>query len=87
MTQDLGIAGRLAKSFLNSKLTPLFIAASLALGIFAVAIIPRVGMASTSGVIGMGCETVFRPRTPLTLLPAFAGGGAVSFVSGVIMAP
>ena len=41
MTQDLGIAGRLAKSFLNSKLTPLFIAASLALGVFAVAIIPR----------------------------------------------
>jgi multidrug efflux pump subunit AcrB len=41
MTQDLGIAGRLAQSFLNSKLTPLFIAASLAIGIFAVAIIPR----------------------------------------------
>src|ERR1035437_7455750 len=41
MTQDLGIAGRLAQSFLNSKLTPLFIAASLALGVFAVAIIPR----------------------------------------------
>ncbi|MGA2833143.1 MAG: efflux RND transporter permease subunit [Terracidiphilus sp.] len=41
MTQDLGIAGRLAHSFLNSKLTPLFIAASLAIGIFAVAIIPR----------------------------------------------
>jgi multidrug efflux pump subunit AcrB len=41
MTQDLGIAGRLAKSFLNSKLTPLFIAASLAIGIFAVTIIPR----------------------------------------------
>ncbi len=41
MKQDLGIAGRLAHSFLNSKLTPLFIAASLALGIFAVAIIPR----------------------------------------------
>jgi multidrug efflux pump subunit AcrB len=38
---DLGIAGRLARAFLNSKLTPLFIAASLALGIFAVAIIPR----------------------------------------------
>ncbi len=38
---DLGIAGRLAHSFLNSKLTPLFIAASLALGIFSVAIIPR----------------------------------------------
>jgi len=38
---DLGIAGRLAHTFLNSKLTPLFIAASLALGVFAVAIIPR----------------------------------------------
>ena len=37
----LGLAGRLARAFLNSKLTPLFIAASLALGIFAVAIIPR----------------------------------------------
>src|SRR5579864_270590 len=37
----LGLAGRLAKAFLNSKLTPLIIAASLALGIFAVAIIPR----------------------------------------------
>jgi multidrug efflux pump subunit AcrB len=39
--QELGIAGRLAHSFLNSKLTPLFVAASLALGIFAIAIIPR----------------------------------------------
>lgn len=38
---SLGLAGRLAQSFLKSKLTPLFIAASLALGIFAVAIIPR----------------------------------------------
>jgi multidrug efflux pump subunit AcrB len=37
----LGLAGRLAQSFLNSKMTPLFIVASLALGIFAVAIIPR----------------------------------------------
>ena len=41
MKQDLGIAGRLAHSFINSKLTILFIAASLAVGIFAVAIIPR----------------------------------------------
>src|ERR1035441_5923187 len=41
MKEDLGIAGRLAQSFLNSKLTPLFIAASLALGIFSVVIIPR----------------------------------------------
>ena len=38
---DLGIAGRLAQTFLNSKLTPLIIAASLAIGVFAVAIIPR----------------------------------------------
>src|ERR1022692_1764796 len=41
MRQDLGVAGRLAQSFLNSKLTPLFIAASLAVGIFSVVIIPR----------------------------------------------
>jgi multidrug efflux pump subunit AcrB len=41
MKQELGIAGRLAHAFINSKLTPLFIAASLALGVFAVAIIPR----------------------------------------------
>jgi multidrug efflux pump subunit AcrB len=39
--QRLGLAGRLAQFFLNSKLTPLFILASLALGVFAVAIIPR----------------------------------------------
>ena len=37
----LGLAGRLAQTFLNSKLTPLIIVASLALGVFAVAIIPR----------------------------------------------
>jgi multidrug efflux pump subunit AcrB len=37
----LGLAGRLAHAFLNSKLTPLFIVASLALGVFAVMIIPR----------------------------------------------
>jgi multidrug efflux pump subunit AcrB len=41
LKRDLGIAGRLAKAFINSKLTPLFILASLALGVFAVAIIPR----------------------------------------------
>ncbi len=39
--QELGIAGRLAHAFLNSKLTPLFIVTSLAIGIFAVAMIPR----------------------------------------------
>ena len=41
MKQELGIAGRLAHAFLNSKLTPLFIIASLAIGIFAIAMIPR----------------------------------------------
>jgi multidrug efflux pump subunit AcrB len=41
MKKGLGVAGRLAHTFLNSKLTPLFIVASLAIGIFAVAIIPR----------------------------------------------
>ncbi len=41
MTTQLGLAGRLAKTFLNSKLTPLFIATSLAIGIFAIAVIPR----------------------------------------------
>ncbi|MDR3738065.1 MAG: efflux RND transporter permease subunit, partial [Terracidiphilus sp.] len=41
MKQELGIAGRLAHTFINSKLTPLVIAASLALGVFAIAIIPR----------------------------------------------
>jgi len=41
MKPELGIAGRLAHSFLNSKLTPLFIAASLALESSRSAIIPR----------------------------------------------
>jgi len=41
MKQDLGIAGRLAHALINSKLTLLFIAASLGVGVFAVAIIPR----------------------------------------------
>lgn len=41
MKQEFGIAGKLAHTFLNSKLTPLFIAASLAIGAFAIAVIPR----------------------------------------------
>jgi multidrug efflux pump subunit AcrB len=36
-----GIAGRVATAFLHSKLTPLLIAASTALGLFAVASLPR----------------------------------------------
>jgi multidrug efflux pump subunit AcrB len=38
---DPGIAGRIAAAFINSKLTPLIIAASLVLGLFAVLAIPR----------------------------------------------
>ena len=41
MKQNLGMAGRIAAIFLNSKLTPLFIVASLLLGAFAVIVIPR----------------------------------------------
>lgn len=41
MKSSLGIAGRIAAAFLDSKLTPLFIAASLLLGAFAVMVIPR----------------------------------------------
>jgi len=41
MTQSQGIAGRISAAFLNSKLTPLFIASSLLLGVFAVTVIPR----------------------------------------------
>lgn len=34
--ENLGLAGRIAKYFLNSKLTPLLVVASLLLGFFAV---------------------------------------------------
>ncbi|HSC33713.1 MAG TPA: efflux RND transporter permease subunit [Thermodesulfobacteriota bacterium] len=38
---NMGIAGRIARTFIESKLTPLVVIASLALGIFAVIITPR----------------------------------------------
>ena len=41
MNQPLGIAGKLARTFLNSKLTPLIVVGSLVLGVFAVMAIPR----------------------------------------------
>src|SRR5678816_2437380 len=41
MNQRMGVAGRLAEAFIHSKLTPLFIVASLALGAFAVVSLPR----------------------------------------------
>jgi multidrug efflux pump subunit AcrB len=41
MKQRMGVAGRLAEAFIHSKLTPLFIVASLALGAFAVVSLPR----------------------------------------------
>ncbi len=39
--RSIGPSGRLAQAFINSKLTPLIIVASLALGVFAVLITPR----------------------------------------------
>ena len=39
--ESIGIAGRLAKTFINSKLTPLIIAASVLLGVGAVILLPR----------------------------------------------
>jgi multidrug efflux pump subunit AcrB len=41
MTGRLGLAGRLAATFIPSKLTPLFILGSMALGAFAVIALPR----------------------------------------------
>ena len=41
MNQRMGVAGRLAEAFIHSKLTPLFIVASLALGAFAVVVACR----------------------------------------------
>ncbi len=41
MKQPRGIAGRLAAAFIESKLTPLLIAASLLIGVGAVALLPR----------------------------------------------
>ena len=38
---NLGISGRIAKAFIQSKLTPLIILASIILGIFAVVVTPR----------------------------------------------
>src|SRR5512146_2878709 len=37
----LGIAGKIARAFINSKLTPLIVAASLLLGLYAVLVTPR----------------------------------------------
>ena len=41
MTSRLGVAGRLAAAFIPSKLTPLLIAGSIAVGAFAIAALPR----------------------------------------------
>ncbi|MBI2212825.1 MAG: efflux RND transporter permease subunit [Acidobacteria bacterium] len=40
-THELGIAGKLARTFIDSKLTPLVIVASILLGLGAVALLPR----------------------------------------------
>src|SRR4026209_2673013 len=41
MARTYGIAGRMAEAFIQSKLTPLFILASMALGVLAVVALPR----------------------------------------------
>ena len=41
MSHPTGIAGRLARAFIHSKLTPLFIVASMLLGVYAVVALPR----------------------------------------------
>jgi multidrug efflux pump subunit AcrB len=38
---NIGISGRIAQTFIKSKLTPLMVLASLLLGLFATAITPR----------------------------------------------
>src|SRR5512140_3201575 len=38
---NLGFAGKIARTFINSKLTPLILAASLVLGLYAVLVTPR----------------------------------------------
>ena len=41
MKDELGLAGKLARAFIDSRLTPLVIAASLLLGLGAVMLLPR----------------------------------------------
>jgi multidrug efflux pump subunit AcrB len=41
VTGGLGIAGRIARGWINSKLTPLFLGASLAIGLFSISRLPR----------------------------------------------
>src|SRR4026207_744895 len=43
MARTYGIAGRMAEAFIQSKLTPLFILTSMALGALAVGALPRAG--------------------------------------------
>lgn len=39
--KGLGISGKIAKTFIQSKLTPLLVLAALLLGVFAVIVTPR----------------------------------------------
>ncbi len=41
MKTELGLAGKVARAFINSKLTPLIIVASILLGLGAVVMLPR----------------------------------------------
>ncbi len=41
MSANLGVAGRIARAFVDSKLTPLIVVTSILLGIAAVWLLPR----------------------------------------------
>ena len=41
MSDRIGISGRIAKAFIQSKLTPLIVVAALLMGVFAVVVTPR----------------------------------------------
>ena len=41
LQESLGIAGKIARVFIDSKLTPLIVIASILLGVFAVVMLPR----------------------------------------------
>ena len=41
MNNEIGLAGKVARAFINSKLTPLIIIASILLGLGAVIMLPR----------------------------------------------
>jgi multidrug efflux pump subunit AcrB len=70
---ELGLAGRIARAFIDSKLTPLLIAASLALGAFALFLTPR--------------EEEPQIRVPMIDVAAVWAGATPSEVESRVVAP